>query len=147
MAGRKMNMLLQGIPDANVRNDDALAAPQLTAGGELTRFDRVLTNPPFSQSREKSGLTVPERFRFGWCPEGGSLTRGRRLKSGRDGERARTEAQGNLLVVSVPNEEPNARPGKCRARAEREPSLQGCVVVALAGATGNGIAGALSIDR
>jgi len=67
----KMNMLLHGIPAADIRNDDTLAAPQHTEGGELMRFDRVITNPPFSQNYEKSGLAFPERFRFGFCPEGG----------------------------------------------------------------------------
>lgn len=67
----KMNMLLHGIADADLRNDDTLAAPQHTEGGELMRFDRVITNPPFSQSYEKKGMAFPERFRFGWCPEGG----------------------------------------------------------------------------
>jgi type I restriction enzyme M protein len=67
----KMNMLLHGIPDADVRNDDTLAAPQHTEGGELMRFDRVITNPPFSQNYEKKDLKFPERFRFGFCPEGG----------------------------------------------------------------------------
>ncbi|MDX2054238.1 MAG: class I SAM-dependent DNA methyltransferase [Polyangiaceae bacterium] len=67
----KMNMLLHGIPDADVRNDDTLAAPQHTEGGELMRFDRVITNPPFSQNYTKKDLAFPERFRFGWCPEGG----------------------------------------------------------------------------
>ncbi|MBL9027439.1 MAG: SAM-dependent DNA methyltransferase [Myxococcales bacterium] len=67
----KMNMLLHGIPDADIKNDDTLAQPQHTEGGELMRFDRVITNPPFSQNYEKKDLTFPERFRFGWCPEGG----------------------------------------------------------------------------
>jgi type I restriction enzyme M protein len=67
----KMNMLLHGIPDADIRNDDTLVAPQHTEGGELMRFDRVITNPPFSQNYEKKDLAFPERFRFGWCPEGG----------------------------------------------------------------------------
>jgi type I restriction enzyme M protein len=67
----KMNMLLHGIPDADIRNDDTLAAPQHTEGGELMRFDRVITNPPFSQNYEKQDIKFPERFRFGWCPEGG----------------------------------------------------------------------------
>lgn len=67
----KMNMLLHGIPDADLRNEDTLAAPQHTEGGELMRFDRVITNPPFSQNYEKKDLLFPERFRFGWCPEGG----------------------------------------------------------------------------
>jgi type I restriction enzyme M protein len=67
----KMNMLLHGIPDADVRNEDTLAAPQHTEGGELMRFDRVITNPPFSQNYERDGIPFPERFRFGFCPEGG----------------------------------------------------------------------------
>ena len=67
----KMNMLLHGIPDADIKNDDTLAAPQHTEGGELMRFDRVITNPPFSQNYERKDIKFPERFRFGWCPEGG----------------------------------------------------------------------------
>jgi hypothetical protein len=45
-----MNMLLHGIPDADIRNGDTLAEPMHTDGGELMRFNRVLTNPPFSQN-------------------------------------------------------------------------------------------------
>ena len=67
----KMNMLLHGIPDADMRNGDTLAEPMHTDGGELMRFDRVLTNPPFSQNYTKDGIPFPERFRFGFCPEGG----------------------------------------------------------------------------
>ncbi len=67
----KMNMLLHGIPAADIRNDDTLAAPQHVEGGDLMRFDRVITNPPFSQNYEKEGLVFKERFRFGWCPEAG----------------------------------------------------------------------------
>ncbi len=67
----QMNMLLHGIPDANVQNGDTLAEPMHTEGGELMRFDRVLTNPPFSQNYTKDGIPYPERFRFGFCPESG----------------------------------------------------------------------------
>ena len=67
----KMNMLLHGIPDADLRNGDTLAEPLHTEGGELMRFDRVLTNPPFSQNYTRDGIPFPERFRFGFCPEGG----------------------------------------------------------------------------
>jgi len=67
----KMNMLLHGIPDADMRNGDTLAEPMHIDGGELMRFDRVLTNPPFSQNYTKDGIPFPERFRFGFCPEGG----------------------------------------------------------------------------
>ncbi len=67
----KMNMLLHGISDADLRNDDTLAAPAHTENGELMRFDRILTNPPFSQNYEWQALAFPERFRYGRCPEGG----------------------------------------------------------------------------
>ena len=67
----KMNLLLHGIPDADIRNGDTLAEPLHTEGGELMRFDRVITNPPFSLNYTKDGIPFPERFRYGWCPEGG----------------------------------------------------------------------------
>lgn len=65
----KMNMILHGIRDADIRNEDTLAAPQHVSGGELMRFDRVLTNPPFSQNYTKDGIPRPERFRYGWTSE------------------------------------------------------------------------------
>jgi type I restriction enzyme M protein len=67
----KMNLLLHGIPDADVKNGDTLAEPLHTQGGELMRFDRVITNPPFSLNYTRDGIPFPERFRYGWCPEGG----------------------------------------------------------------------------
>ena len=67
----KMNMILHGIMDADVRNEDTLANPQHLDQGELMRFDRVITNPPFSQNYSQEGMRFPERFRYGWCPEGG----------------------------------------------------------------------------
>ena len=67
----KMNLLLHGIPDADIRNGDTLADPLHTEDGELMRFDRVITNPPFSLNYTREGIPYPERFRYGWCPEGG----------------------------------------------------------------------------
>lgn len=67
----KMNLLLHGIADADIRNDDTLASPAHTESGELMRFDRVLTNPPFSLNYTRDGMEHPERFRYGWTPEGG----------------------------------------------------------------------------
>jgi len=66
----KMNMILHGIADADLRNGDTLAEPLHVEGGELMRFDRVLTNPPFSQNYSE-GLPHPERFPYGWCPTAG----------------------------------------------------------------------------
>jgi type I restriction enzyme M protein len=67
----KMNLLLHGIPDADIKNADTLAEPLHTEGGELMRFDRVITNPPFSLNYTREGIPFPERFRYGWCPESG----------------------------------------------------------------------------
>jgi type I restriction enzyme M protein len=67
----KMNMLLHGIADADIRNGDTLAEPLHIEGGELMRFDRVITNPPFSQNYSQDAMPFKERFRFGFCPEGG----------------------------------------------------------------------------
>jgi type I restriction enzyme M protein len=67
----KMNMILHGIGDADLRNGDTLGDPLHTEGGELMRFDRVLTNPPFSQNYSQDELKFKERFPYGFCPEGG----------------------------------------------------------------------------
>ena len=67
----KMNMLLHGIRDADLANDDTLTNPRHISGGELKRFDRVITNPPFSQNYDKGSLPHTERFRYGYTPEGG----------------------------------------------------------------------------
>lgn len=67
----KMNMILHGIDNADLRNEDTLAAPQHVEGGELMRFDRVITNPPFSQNYSADGIPFPERFHYGWCPTTG----------------------------------------------------------------------------
>jgi type I restriction enzyme M protein len=69
----KMNLLLHGIPDADVRNnnDGTLEDPAHIQGGELMRFDRVITNPPFSLNYSKDAIPFPERFRYGYTPETG----------------------------------------------------------------------------
>lgn len=67
----KMNLLLHGIPDADMQNDDTLAEPMHLQGGRLERFDRVLSNPPFSLNYSRDGMQHKERFQWGWAPEGG----------------------------------------------------------------------------
>jgi type I restriction enzyme M protein len=69
----KMNMLLHGIADADIRNTDdgTLEDPAHVIGGELQRFDRVITNPPFSMNYEKDKIPFPERFKYGYTPERG----------------------------------------------------------------------------
>ncbi|WP_267593087.1 type I restriction-modification system subunit M [Carbonactinospora thermoautotrophica] len=68
----KMNMILHGIPDAELANDDTLLSPKHREDdGELMLFDRVLTNPPFSQNYTREGMEYPERFVYGFAPETG----------------------------------------------------------------------------
>jgi type I restriction enzyme M protein len=67
----KMNMILHGVNDADLRNGDTLAEPLHLEDGELMRFDRVVTNPPFSQNYTAEGIPFPERFQYGWCPTAG----------------------------------------------------------------------------
>ena len=76
----KMNMLLHGISNANLQNDDTLGEPQHVEGGELMHFDRVITNPPFSLNwgnteKDKDNNPAwkpkfPDRFRYGQVPLG-----------------------------------------------------------------------------
>ena len=59
----KMNMLLHGIPDADIRQGDTLREPQhLGDDNELRPFHRVVANPPFSQNYIKKDLKFPGRF-------------------------------------------------------------------------------------
>lgn len=67
----KMNMILHGVPDADLQNEDVLSEPLHREGGELMLFDRVISNPPFSQNYSKGDLKFPERFRYGFAPETG----------------------------------------------------------------------------
>lgn len=67
----KMNMLLHGIPHADIRQEDTLRRPQhKDESTELRRFDRVLANPPFSQNYIRKDIEYPGRFSV-WLPEKG----------------------------------------------------------------------------
>lgn len=68
----KMNMLLHGLPDARIEKGDTIRDPKLREGGELSLFDRVIANPPFSL--DEWGREIAEhdgygRFRFGIPPK------------------------------------------------------------------------------
>jgi type I restriction enzyme M protein len=68
----RMNMVLHGITDSSLVHGDTLAAPgHEIEGGELRRFNRVLTNPPFAQNYRCKGMAHQERMKYGWCPESG----------------------------------------------------------------------------
>ena len=63
----KMNMILHGVPDAGIENEDTIGKPQHKDKGELMRFDRVISNPPFCPKLQshRPGLprTLPLRLR------------------------------------------------------------------------------------
>jgi type I restriction enzyme M protein len=67
----KMNLLMHGVPSADIRHGDTLLNPKHLQGGELRRFNRVMANPPFAQNYEAEGMIHDERFRFGFTPETG----------------------------------------------------------------------------
>jgi type I restriction enzyme M protein len=67
----KMNMILHGVLNASLENDDTLANPLHREAGELMRFHRVLTNPPFSQNYVYADMDHKERFKYGLAPETG----------------------------------------------------------------------------
>jgi len=77
----RMNMLLHGITSSSLENEDTLEHPRHVKNGELQRFDRILTNPPFSynfgsKDTDDSGQPVfqpelrSERFKYGEVPLG-----------------------------------------------------------------------------
>lgn len=67
----RMNMILHDIQSADIKQEDTIAEPQHRDGnGELTRFDRVLANPPFSQNYDAKLVEFPGRFSV-WMPEKG----------------------------------------------------------------------------
>ncbi|HOL34942.1 MAG TPA: type I restriction-modification system subunit M [bacterium] len=67
----KMNMILHGIPDAHINNEDTLTNPQFIENGYIKLFDRVLANPPFSQNYSRANMQFSERFKYGFTPETG----------------------------------------------------------------------------
>ena len=68
----KMNMLLHGLPDAQIEKGDTIRAPRLVQDGELRLYDRVIANPPFSLDewgRAEAESDPFGRFRFGLPPK------------------------------------------------------------------------------
>ncbi|WP_394174006.1 type I restriction-modification system subunit M [Guptibacillus hwajinpoensis] len=69
----KMNLLLHGLSDHEIKKGDTIRDPKLLDGnGELILFDRVIANPPFSLSnwgREEAEADPFNRFRFGTPPK------------------------------------------------------------------------------
>lgn len=67
----RMNLLMHGVADGVIHHGDTLADPQHVQGGQLQRFDRILTNPPFAQNYQRTGMKFAERMGYGWTPESG----------------------------------------------------------------------------
>ncbi len=44
----KLNMILHGFTDSDMRGGDTIRSPKFQEGGSLVRYDRVIANPPFS---------------------------------------------------------------------------------------------------
>jgi type I restriction enzyme M protein len=66
----KMNMILHGNEDADIRKGDTITSPQFTHGAELRTFDFGVANPPFSVKSWSNGLENDfGRFEFGRPPE------------------------------------------------------------------------------
>ena len=67
----KMNMILHGINDARIENEDVLTNPGFLENGYIKKFDRVLANPPFSENYTRANMQFQERFKYGFTPENG----------------------------------------------------------------------------
>lgn len=68
----RMNLLLHGLTDTSLHCGDSLTDPRHIANDNtLMRFDRVLTNPPFSIGYRRHELNFPGRMEYGWTPESG----------------------------------------------------------------------------
>jgi type I restriction enzyme M protein len=66
----RMNMILHGNEDADIRKGDTITGPQFTNGTELRTFDFAVANPPFSVKSWSNGLENDfDRFAYGRPPE------------------------------------------------------------------------------
>lgn len=66
----KMNMVLHGNEDADIRKGDTITNPQFTTGAQLRTFDFAVANPPFSHKSWSNGLENDYgRFEFGQPPK------------------------------------------------------------------------------
>ncbi|WP_410619098.1 N-6 DNA methylase [Amycolatopsis sp. cmx-8-4] len=67
----RINLLLHGISDASLLQGDSLAEPMHRPEGTWMRFDRIITNPPFSTAYQINRMQYPDRMRYGWTSESG----------------------------------------------------------------------------
>ena len=65
----KMNMILHGNEDAEIKKGDTITSPEFTIGSELKTFDFAVANPPFSVKSWSNGLENEfGRFELGMPP-------------------------------------------------------------------------------
>jgi len=66
----KMNLVLHGVANFNIVNEDVLEKPLLQEGGKLNEYDRVLANYPFSENWKAQGKESDpyKRFELGIPP-------------------------------------------------------------------------------
>jgi len=66
----KMNLVLHGMTDFRIEHGSILSNPQLTKGGALITYDRVLANFPFSMDWDNSNAVKDpyKRFEYGIPP-------------------------------------------------------------------------------
>ncbi|WP_437729439.1 N-6 DNA methylase [Sorangium sp. So ce861] len=67
----RINMLLNGLPNAQIEKGDTLRDPRSTEGGHLVRHDRVLSVPPFGLTwwgHDMAEHDPHHRFRYGVPP-------------------------------------------------------------------------------
>jgi type I restriction enzyme M protein len=68
----KMNMYLHGFDQARIERGDTIRSPKLVEGDQLTRFDVVVANPPFSLDKWGADIAAADphhRFHRGIPPK------------------------------------------------------------------------------
>jgi type I restriction enzyme M protein len=67
----KMNLVVHGITEFEIKDGDTLNDPKLVKGGKLETYDRVLANFPFSENWDSTNAAKDPygRFEFGIPPE------------------------------------------------------------------------------
>ncbi|MCL3781165.1 type I restriction-modification system subunit M [Prolixibacteraceae bacterium JC049] len=60
----RMNMILHDYPTAEIKQGNTLAKPLFEENSNLKQFDYVVANPPFSDKRWSTGLSLPEDGKY-----------------------------------------------------------------------------------
>lgn len=60
----RMNMILHDYPTAEIKQGNTLSKPLFEENNHLKQFDYVVANPPFSDKRWSTGLSLPEDGKY-----------------------------------------------------------------------------------